>query len=190
MPSSVPAIASVLLVSAIPIAEGSLLPKDEATLRRVVRWLVCFAIGALLGAAFLHLIPEALANPDASARAASATALGGFLMFFMLERYLWRHRHDAAMTNRVRPTAALNLARRRRVRLHRRGGSHPAAPRRDRRRAGRRSTPRDPLRPGAGVAATAARRGLTPGTVRLALVSVPGLGSWSQSLPLDHADWR
>lgn len=105
------ALASVLVVSAVPLVVGWFLPTDEATLRRVVRWLVCFAIGALLGAAFLHLIPEALAEPGGSPRTASATVLGGFLTFFLLERYLWSHHHDLATARGVAvpPLAALNL---------------------------------------------------------------------------------
>jgi zinc and cadmium transporter len=104
------AVASVLVVSAVPLAVGWFLPTDEAALRRVVRWLVCSAIGALLGAAFLHLIPEALAEPG-GARTASAVALGGFLTFFLLERYLWSHHHDPTDAGRmnVPPLAALNL---------------------------------------------------------------------------------
>lgn len=104
------ALASVLLVSAVPLVVGSLLPVDEAALRRLVRWLVCFAIGALLGAAFLHLIPEAFSRPG-RAQTASALVLTGFLVFFVLERYLWSHQHDSAATRKmnVPPLAALNL---------------------------------------------------------------------------------
>ena len=86
------------------------MPADEPTLRRLIRWLVCFAIGALLGAAFLHLIPEAFSVPGRS-RTASITILAGFLAFFVLERYLWSHQHDsiAGGNLRVPPLAALNL---------------------------------------------------------------------------------
>lgn len=104
------AVASVIVVSAVPLVVAWVLPADEATLRRTVRWLVCFAIGALLGAAFLHLIPEALSPPN-DARAASVIVLGGFLAFFVLERYLWGHQHDLTAMGRARlpPLAALNL---------------------------------------------------------------------------------
>lgn len=104
------ALASVLLVSAVPLVVAWFLPTDEAALTRLVRWLVCFAIGALLGAAFLHLIPEALARPN-DGRTASAIVLTGFLAFFVLERYLWSHQHDIAASRRVSmpPLAALNL---------------------------------------------------------------------------------
>jgi len=55
--------------------------------------LVSFAIGALLGAAFLEVIPHAFENGDPHAVAMSI--LGGILIFFLLEKLLlWRHSHD------------------------------------------------------------------------------------------------
>jgi zinc and cadmium transporter len=55
--------------------------------------LVSFAIGALLGAAFLEVIPNAFEHGDA--RTAAGSILGGILGFFLLEKFLlWRHSHD------------------------------------------------------------------------------------------------
>ena len=55
--------------------------------------LVSFAIGALLGAAFLEVIPNAFASGEPHAVAGSI--LGGILVFFVLEKLLlWRHSHD------------------------------------------------------------------------------------------------
>ena len=55
--------------------------------------LVSFAIGALLGAAFLEVIPHAFEHGDPHMVAASI--LGGILVFFILEKLLlWRHSHD------------------------------------------------------------------------------------------------
>src|SRR3982750_1460041 len=53
--------------------------------------LVSYAIGALLGAAFLEIIPHAFqANP----RQAAVSILGGIFAFFVLEKLLlWRHCH-------------------------------------------------------------------------------------------------
>jgi zinc and cadmium transporter len=61
--------------------------------QRWVNALISFAIGALLGAAFLEILPHAL--DDASdPRALTATVLGGILAFFLLEKLvLWRHCH-------------------------------------------------------------------------------------------------
>ena len=58
--------------------------------------LVSFAIGALLGAAFLEVLPHAIiASGDATAT--SAIVLAGILAFFVLEKLvLWRHCHMEA----------------------------------------------------------------------------------------------
>jgi zinc and cadmium transporter len=55
--------------------------------------LVSFAIGALLGAVFLEILPHAIASAG-SLQAIFATVLGGILGFFVLEKLvLWRHCH-------------------------------------------------------------------------------------------------
>lgn len=61
-----------------------------------VSQLVSFAIGALLGAAFLEVLPHAIiASGDATS--SSAIVLAGILVFFVLEKLvLWRHCHTEA----------------------------------------------------------------------------------------------
>jgi zinc and cadmium transporter len=60
---------------------------------RVVPWLVSYAVGTLLGAALLNLVPESLEDLEAST--ALATLLAGIITFFVLEKMvLWRHCHD------------------------------------------------------------------------------------------------
>ena len=55
--------------------------------------LVSFAIGALLGAVFLEILPHAIGTTG-SLHAVFATVLGGILGFFVLEKLvLWRHCH-------------------------------------------------------------------------------------------------
>ena len=54
--------------------------------------LVSYAIGALLGAAFLEVIPHAFEHGNA--RQAGLAILGGIVAFFVLEKLLlWRHCH-------------------------------------------------------------------------------------------------
>ncbi len=56
-----------------------------------VPMLVSYAIGALLGAAFLGVIPEAF---ELAPRQAAVAILGGIFAFFVLEKLLlWRHCH-------------------------------------------------------------------------------------------------
>ncbi len=57
-----------------------------------INLLISYAIGALLGAAFLEIIPHALEHGDPHQMA--ATILFGILAFFILEKLvLWRHCH-------------------------------------------------------------------------------------------------
>jgi zinc and cadmium transporter len=55
--------------------------------------LVSFAIGALLGAVFLEILPHAISS-GGGLQAVFSTVLGGILGFFVLEKLvLWRHCH-------------------------------------------------------------------------------------------------
>lgn len=85
---------AILLAS----AAGGVLSVLLATvaLRMKAEWvpvMVSYAIGALLGAAFLEILPHALEHAG-SMEALSGTVLGGILGFFILEKLvLWRHCH-------------------------------------------------------------------------------------------------
>jgi zinc and cadmium transporter len=55
--------------------------------------LISYAVGTLLGAAFLELLPQAFGMAD-SLESMAATVLAGLLLFFVLEKLvLWRHCH-------------------------------------------------------------------------------------------------
>lgn len=55
--------------------------------------LISYAVGALLGAVFLDLLPHAFGMAD-SVEQMAATILAGILLFFVLEKVvLWRHCH-------------------------------------------------------------------------------------------------
>ncbi|HEV8517222.1 MAG TPA: ZIP family metal transporter [Burkholderiales bacterium] len=55
--------------------------------------LISFAVGALLGAVFLDILPHAFSMTESPERIA-ATILAGILIFFVLEKLvLWRHCH-------------------------------------------------------------------------------------------------
>ena len=56
--------------------------------------MVSYAVGAMLAAAFLDLLPEAFMQAD-SIETLFALTLAGLLAFFLLEKVaVWRHRHD------------------------------------------------------------------------------------------------
>lgn len=84
---------SVFIVSIISLIGIFSLMLREGLLKRILFILIAFAAGALLGAAFLDLIPEAMEkSPSANV---FGYALFGILSFFVLERFIfWRHCHD------------------------------------------------------------------------------------------------
>jgi zinc and cadmium transporter len=93
---AIPALtASVGLASAVVASIFVSLP--EGLRRSLVPHLVSFATGALLGAALLGLIPEAIEGVGPShVRAIGVAIVAGLLFFFLLEKLvLWRHCHDA-----------------------------------------------------------------------------------------------
>jgi zinc and cadmium transporter len=56
--------------------------------------LISYAIGTLLGAAFLEILPHAM-ELASSAESVTGTVLIGILLFFVLEKLvLWRHSHE------------------------------------------------------------------------------------------------
>lgn len=74
-------------------AAGIILALPERLTRRLVPHLISYAIGTLLGAALLGMIPHAL--HDLSARRVMATVLLGLVGFYILESLvLWRHCHE------------------------------------------------------------------------------------------------
>ena len=84
-------IAASFLVGSLSVAFAAMLTLNTRT--SWVQMLISYAIGALLGAAFLNALPEALElskDPDRI----SAIVLSGILVFFILEKLvIWRHCH-------------------------------------------------------------------------------------------------
>ncbi|MDH5257312.1 MAG: ZIP family metal transporter, partial [Gammaproteobacteria bacterium] len=81
------------ILSVIAASVFLLLPDKGRT--RSLPHMVSFAIGALLGAAFLGLLPHALESPYITdAHDITFTVLVGLLTFFVLEKLvIWRHCH-------------------------------------------------------------------------------------------------
>ncbi|HYD92983.1 MAG TPA: ZIP family metal transporter [Candidatus Paceibacterota bacterium] len=86
---SVLAVGALSLISLLGIATLSL---RQAVITRGLFILISLAAGALLGDAFIHLLPEAF--EEASVLTVSFATLGGILAFFVLEKLLnWHHNH-------------------------------------------------------------------------------------------------
>lgn len=81
--------------SVVSLIGGLVLVRDSRLRGVAMRYGLPFGAGALLAAAFLSALPEAMHAIDAER--ALVYALGGFLSFFMLERLVgWFHHHHEA----------------------------------------------------------------------------------------------
>jgi zinc and cadmium transporter len=84
-----------LLMSAIAMVGGLTTILRPATLDRLLLPLVSLAAGTLLGGAFFHMLPEAMAALDPLHAATWLAA--GFTSFLALEQFLhWHHSHREA----------------------------------------------------------------------------------------------
>lgn len=85
---------SVILVSLLSLIGLVFLGLDEKKLKKILLLLVGFSAGALLGDAFIHLIPETIKKNGFTIEV-SLSILGGVILFFVLEQFIsWRHCHD------------------------------------------------------------------------------------------------
>ena len=113
---------ATLLGGILSVAAAAIL--SHALLSSWVPRMVSFAVGALLSAAFLDLLPEAMES-GIDAHTLFATVLVGLLGFFLLEKFaLWRHSHGdesqagaahaghahAHRDGRVKPTGMMIIA--------------------------------------------------------------------------------
>lgn len=89
--AALPALVSVVAVSLVSLVGLLTLSLDPGRVRRLAEPLVAFAVGALLGDAFIHLLPEAF-TVGGPPLLRSLLVLGGMLTFFVVEKLL-RHAH-------------------------------------------------------------------------------------------------
>lgn len=81
-----------LIGSVVSLVGGILLVKAHKKRTAFVKYAMPFGAGSMLAAAFLGLLPEAVEG--SSIHQVAYWALGGFLLFFVLERLLgWFHHH-------------------------------------------------------------------------------------------------
>jgi zinc and cadmium transporter len=101
--------AAVLAISSVSLLGALGLVVRPDALRGALLLLVSFAAGALLGDAFLHLIPEIAESSAGLDALASAGLLAGVLCFFVLEKILhWHHSHFPH-EEMLHPVAVSNL---------------------------------------------------------------------------------
>jgi len=99
---------SVFIVSAVSLIGILTLSIKEAYLRKILNFLISFAAGALLGDAFIHLLPEIVEEYGFGLRI-SLYVLSGILFFFILEMFIhWRHCHVVSKEHK-HPVGIMNL---------------------------------------------------------------------------------
>ena len=100
---------SVLVVSLISLVGVFTLSLSNDVLKKILLYLVSFAVGGLFGDALIHLILESF-EEISPAPIASFCILGGILIFFILEKFLrWQHCHIPASSEHTHPVVALNI---------------------------------------------------------------------------------
>ena len=102
-------LASVFLVSLISFIGIWTLFVKTHHLKKILIYIVSFAAGALLGGAFLHLLPEIIEEAGFTLQI-SYMILFGIVLFFSLEKIIhWHHYHMPFGGHHEHPFAFMNL---------------------------------------------------------------------------------
>jgi zinc and cadmium transporter len=103
------AIGSVLVVSALSAVGALVFAFGGRGRHALVLLLVSFAVGALFGDAFIHLLPETFEKLG-TGLSGPALVIAGVLAFFVLEKFLrWRHCHLPTTDGHPHPIVWMNL---------------------------------------------------------------------------------
>ncbi len=89
---------AILIIGLLSISGIFLIFLNKKISQKINLLLVSLAVGALLGDAFIHLLPEAFESLDSLT--VSFLIIGGLLIFFILEKILrWHHCHEINCSN-------------------------------------------------------------------------------------------
>lgn len=103
------ALASTLIVSLASLAGVFSLSIKEEFIRKYISLFVSLAAGALLGDAFIHLIPESF-EKLVNGTNIGLLVIAGVLLFFVLEKFLhWHHHSDDTEERHAHPVGKLIL---------------------------------------------------------------------------------
>lgn len=102
-------IISVLIISLISFIGILTLYLNEEKLRKNIFLFVSLAVGALLGDAFIHIIPEAYKS-ELNIITISILIINGILIFFIIEKFLhWHHHGEDKGNTEIHPVGKLIL---------------------------------------------------------------------------------
>lgn len=93
MTAATQAITASALSSILGLIGGFLILAQYDGVKRVSHYLVSFAAGALLGAAFFDVLTEGIAAHPQEVTKLFGWVMGGFLFFFLIEKALLWHHH-------------------------------------------------------------------------------------------------
>ncbi len=100
---------SVLLVSLLSLVGVFTLSLKMEKLQKILIYMISFAAGALLGDAFIHLLPEIFAECGFGIEI-SLYILAGVAASFVMEKIIhWRHCHHPTCQDHPHPYAKMNL---------------------------------------------------------------------------------
>lgn len=100
---------SVFIVSLMSFVGIFTLSIKIERLRRILIYMISFAAGALLGGAFLHLLPHVVAEQGFGLNIAIYVLVGIATMFVVEKVIHWRHCHIPTTADHPHPYAWLNL---------------------------------------------------------------------------------
>jgi len=99
----------VLIVSLISLVGVFSLSFKEDTLKKYINFFISLAIGALLGDAFIHIIPEAFES-NIGQTLTSILVISGILLFFVIEKFIhWHHHGEDKDSDHIHPVGKLVL---------------------------------------------------------------------------------
>ncbi len=104
------ALSSVIIVSLISIVGLSAIAIKTDKLKKIVIYLISFSAGALIGDAFIHLLPEAVEEAGGFTIKTSLFVISGIMLSFVIEKFIhWRHCHLPITKEHKHPFAWMNL---------------------------------------------------------------------------------
>ena len=106
------ALASVIIVSLTSLIGVLTLRIKTSTLKKFSDIIVSFAVGAMFGDVFIHLLPETYAYFEKTDNLILLfLPFVGIFMFFFIEKVLrWRHSHIPVTETTTKPIATLSIA--------------------------------------------------------------------------------
>jgi len=101
-------LASVLVVSLMSLVGIFTICLNGERLKKILIFLVSFAVGGLFGDAFIHILPEAY--KDHPPEIVSFGVIAGIILFFILEKFIyWRHCHSGHCDMHSKPFIVVNV---------------------------------------------------------------------------------